>query len=363
MFPASTPTTAAPYYSLVSQDRGIRVDAEAGPVSETDSVTAPDAGPFSDWLEAEAFHYEAGDFWYGNARSGQRSTIGPVELDADLWADGDGDHTGSGYVGIGLGESRYQVVFDLSQPTPVRLTARLSVNHYWVGLASVELLGVFRFEVRDTLDWMDVTQDYDLDPGRYTFSVRAEAMGVAGDSIGANADAQLAIILDPATQITAPTADLQDGPPLETAVVGPGGDGKVDGFYGIWLRGDGVGGNPEYRWSIRGGPEALPNTVLAELADTDFDESLDDYFLTFADLGEAGAMDRAAAAPYTLRLEALDSGGLPIPGSESEILLLVPEPTALSLLALGGLAVLRRRRKQTATNASRLESSLCSLAG
>jgi len=152
------------------------------------------------------------------------------------------------------------------------------------------------------------------------------------------------------TGITAPVEDLQDGPPLETAVVAPHGDDEVGGLYGIWLSGDCVGGDPDYRWSISGGPEALSDTLLAEVPDTDLDGSIDDYFLTFAQLAEAGAMDRAATAPYTLRLEALDSGGLPIPGSESEILLLVPEPATLSLLALGGLTILRRRRKlETAT--------------
>jgi len=153
------------------------------------------------------------------------------------------------------------------------------------------------------------------------------------------------LTLAPATRITAPTVDLQDGPPMEESHVSPHGDGEVGGLYGIYLRGDGVGGDPNYRWSIRGGPEALPNTLLAALPDTDLDGSVDEYFLTFAHLAEAGAKDRAATAPYTLRLEALNSGGIPIGGSESEILLLIPEPATLSLLALGGLAVLRRRRK------------------
>jgi hypothetical protein len=91
----------------------------------------------------------------------------------------------------------------------------------------------------------------------------------------------------------------------------------------------------------------LPDTLLATLGDTDLDGSLDDYFLTFADLADAGARDRAETSPYTLRLEALDSGGLPIGGSESEISLLVPEPATLSLLALGGLTVLRKRRRRS----------------
>jgi len=147
-----------------------------------------------------------------------------------------------------------------------------------------------------------------------------------------------------ATQITAPEMDLQDGPPLETATVGPGGDGEVGGLYGIWLRGDGVGGDSDYRWSISGGPEALPDTLLATLPDTDLDGSVDDYFLTFAHLAEAGARDRVATSPYTLRLEALDGGGLPIAGSESELLLLVPEPATLGILVVGGLAMVRRRK-------------------
>jgi len=147
-----------------------------------------------------------------------------------------------------------------------------------------------------------------------------------------------------ATQIMAPTVDLQNGPPLEESLIGPDGDGKIGGLYGIWLRGDGEGGDPDYRWSIKGGPEALPDTLLAELPDTDLDGAIDDYFLTFAQLAEVGAMDRDATAPYTLKLEALDSGGVPIAGSESEILLFIPEPTTLTLLAVGGLALLHRRR-------------------
>ncbi|MDP6546226.1 MAG: SBBP repeat-containing protein [Phycisphaerae bacterium] len=155
------------------------------------------------------------------------------------------------------------------------------------------------------------------------------------------------IVLEPATQITDPATDLQNGLPLETATVSPGGDDKIGGLHGIWLRGDGVGGDPDYRWSISGGPEALPDTLLATLGDTDLDGSLDDYFLTFADLADAGARDRAETSSYTLRLEALDSGGLPIGGSESEISLLVPEPATLSLLALGGLTVLRKRCRRS----------------
>jgi len=147
----------------------------------------------------------------------------------------------------------------------------------------------------------------------------------------------------PATRITAPAVDLQNGLPLEMATVSPYGDGEIGGFYGIWLRGDGLGGDPNYRWSISGGPEALPDTLLATLPDTDLDGSVDDYFLTFAHLAEVGANDRVLTAPYTLRLEALDSGGLPIADSESEILLLVPEPATLSLLTMGGLTALRRR--------------------
>ena len=127
-------------------------------------------------------------------------------------------------------------------------------------------------------------------------------------------------------------------------IVGPGGDGEVGGLSGIWLRGDGVGGDPNYRWSISGGPEGLPLTELMTLPDTNLDGGIDDYFLTFADLAAAGAMDRAAITPYTLRLEALDSSGVSIVGGDSEISLLIPEPATLSLLALGGLAVLRRRR-------------------
>ena len=128
------------------------------------------------------------------------------------------------------------------------------------------------------------------------------------------------------------------------ATVSPGGDGEVGGLYGIWLRGDGVGADPDYRWSISGGPEALPDTLLATLPDTDLDGSVDNYFLTFARLAEVGANDRALTAPYTLRLEALNNDGLPIANSESEILLLVPEPATITLLTLGGLAILRRRR-------------------
>jgi len=152
----------------------------------------------------------------------------------------------------------------------------------------------------------------------------------------------LAIV--PGAQIAAPALDLQDGPPLETAIVAPYGDGKTGGFYGIWLRGEGIGGNPNYRWSISGGPEALPDTLLVDLPDTDLDGNVNDFFLKFTHLADVGANDRDATAPYTLRLEALDSGGQPIVGSESEILLLVPEPATLALMVLSGLTLVRRRK-------------------
>ncbi|MDP6634184.1 MAG: PEP-CTERM sorting domain-containing protein [Phycisphaerae bacterium] len=198
-------------------------------------------------------------------------------------------------------------------------------------------------------------RDMLLNRGVWETPWAAMGVGVYGDGninfisvwLGRNPDPQGLATLppDPATQIIAPQKDLQDGLPLETAAVTPGGDAQVGGFYGIWLSGDCVGGAPNYRWSISGGPEALPSAMLAELPDTDSDGSVDDYFLTFAQLARAGAEDRTAASPYTLRLEALDGGGFPIPGSESEILLLVPEPATLSMLALGGLATLRRRRR------------------
>jgi hypothetical protein len=156
---------------------------------------------------------------------------------------------------------------------------------------------------------------------------------------------QINIVPRPATQITAPTTDLKDGAPLETATVTAYGDAKIGGLYGIYLRGEGVGGAPNYRWSISGGPELLPWTTLATVVDTDLDGTLDEYFLTFLDLVAAGANDRDATSPYTLRLEPLDGSGLSIVGSDdSEILLLVPEPTTLSLMFLAGLAVLKRRR-------------------
>jgi hypothetical protein len=160
--------------------------------------------------------------------------------------------------------------------------------------------------------------------------------GYASVWFGQSSDSQGLATLppDPATQITAPVKDLQDGPPLEIITISPGGDGKVGGFYGIVLSADGIGGEPNYRWSISGGPEALPLTMLVELPDTDLDGIVDDYFLTFAHLAEAGARDRIAISPYTLRLEALNGAGVPIAGSESEILLMVPEPGTMSILLL-----------------------------
>jgi len=149
-----------------------------------------------------------------------------------------------------------------------------------------------------------------------------------------------------ATKITAPTTDLQDGPPLETAVVSAFGDGAVGGLFGIWLSGLGSGGDPNYRWSISGGPEGLAETVLATLPDTDNDGAVDDYFLTFEQLSQAGALDRSHTSDYTLKLEALDSGGLPIAGSESEILLSVPEPATMGMLLVGSLALAARRRRR-----------------
>jgi hypothetical protein len=150
-------------------------------------------------------------------------------------------------------------------------------------------------------------------------------------------------IVSGAARITAPVTDDQVAP-LEEAAVGAFGDGMVGGLYGIWLKGEGATGDPDYRWSISGGPEGLISIPLATLPDTDLDGNIDDYFLRFAQLVEIGAIDRNATAAYTLTLEALDGGGLPISGSGSEILLLIPEPATLSLLALGGLAVIRRRR-------------------
>ena len=82
------------------------------------------------------------------------------------------------------------------------------------------------------------------------------------------------------------------------------------------------------------------------LPDTDLDGTVDEYFLTFADLAELGARDRAMTAPYTLRLEALDFAGLAIPGSESEILLVVPEPGTMTLLVIGAVVIPSRRRNR-----------------
>ena len=160
---------------------------------------------------------------------------------------------------------------------------------------------------------------------------------------------QITIVPQPAAQITAPAEDLKDGPPLETATITAYGDAQIGGFYGIFLRGKGVGGAPSYRWSISGGPELLPWTTLATVVDTDLDGTLDEHFLTFLDLFNAGAKDRAATSPYTLRLQPLGGPGLPIVGSDnSEILLLVPEPTTMLLMAAGLPLMLKRRRRRLA---------------
>ena len=168
---------------------------------------------------------------------------------------------------------------------------------------------------------------------------------VGGGSLAPQIANRTINIVSGATRITAPVTDDQVSP-LEEAVISAFGDEMVGGLYGIWLKGKGDSGDPDYRWSISGGPEGLVSIPLATLPDTNFDGNIDDYFLTFAQLAGIGANDRNATAAYTLTLEALDSGGLPISGSESEILLLIPEPATLSLLALGSLSLLRRRRKQ-----------------
>lgn len=158
---------------------------------------------------------------------------------------------------------------------------------------------------------------------------------------------QITIVPQPATTIIAPEEDLKNGDPLEMARVMAYGDAQIGGLYGIYLRGNGVGGEPNYLWSISGGPESLPWTPLATVTDTDLDGALNEYFLPFADLAAAGAMDRDATSPYTLRLQPLGSGGLPIVGSDdSEILLLVPEPAMLILLTAGFPLMLRRRRSR-----------------
>jgi len=74
-----------------------------------------------------------------------------------------------------------------------------------------------------------------------------------------------------------------------------------------------------------------------------------DVFLSFGQLAAAGADDRTNTIPYYIRVEAMDGtvlggGGSPT-GEISEIEILIPEPATMSLLALGGLALLRRRKK------------------
>jgi len=201
----SPSATAAPLYSLVSQDRTISVLTETGPTSESDSTVAGDTGAFnesrhvaSEWTNLNFEHFSAkADAWHDSA-------IGPTVLTADLRADAEQRADN----GFGRAKSTYIIVFDIPVNTPASLTVDLSIE--FIGGWSetrVELLGVERFVLANQTplpgtgaDTFRITREYDLAPGRYTLTVDAESN--ARDGLGSarsDAYAQLTIIPEPAT--------------------------------------------------------------------------------------------------------------------------------------------------------------------
>ena len=178
------------------------------------------------------------------------------------------------------------------------------------------------------------------------------------------AGAPLAITANPpptSIQILTPVLDDHPGGPYptwNTTNIGPYGDkAPGDPPYGFAVTVDlsNVGaGVASYLVSLStdGGTVFAPLQSLQDDVSPSGDGAADgtlNVFLSFGELSAGGATDRTNTVPYYIRVEAMDgavlSGGGSPTGEISEIEIFIPEPATMSLLALGGLALLRRRKK------------------
>jgi len=123
--------------------------------------------------------------------------------------------------------------------------------------------------------------------------------------------------------------------------IGPGGDGQQGGLFGIVLEG-GVK-TPEHEWNLY---DFATGALLGPIVGMEPEsEGNADVFVSFAELAALGATDRTGEVPYVVGLQQIDGSGIPV-GDESEILLLLPEPTTMGLMLFGSIALISRRKRR-----------------
>ncbi len=205
---APAKAAASPSYSMVSQERTINVSTQTGQTSDSDSAAALDAGAFNEARQATSSWSDASlpmaPFYTATSDASQNSTIGSTVLTADLTS-----AVEVGEVGSGSAISLYKIVFDIPANRPAVLTVQLDIDVTYISSeARVELSGVDTFVLDesslpsgDGSDTFGATRNYNLAPGRYTFSVSATSdAGALGHSDGrSDAYAQLTITPEPAT--------------------------------------------------------------------------------------------------------------------------------------------------------------------